>query len=355
MINIDLQRNEYGFYILDKKALAHLNGARIIDPETGKPTDNLKLEHEGSEIFAKVYNSNGGMMSLYGEILFAQFCEMNNLPCAEIDVAIYDGKPVVLSKSVEPENGYLLSYYELEDIMGVQMPKNTVYEVASTVKSKLDKLSERYGKRVVMHHNFYNNLKALCTIDFKTAQADRWQNNLNFEIVYNGAFMEINVAPMFDNEAVFGFVEVKAFYQEHKEYFDSIFSGENTDVQEFIAFFNLYIAESLKEIRPQFGMVQTVNFDSCKSMPKDMKWVGDGKFASFANKQVCSDIVLAMGASDKYKDFCDGLQFDAESFSDCIKMETEGFKIPPQFLFVKPYITQKAVRELFANCFLKNI
>jgi len=346
MINLNIERNEKGFYVLNDESLKGFERTHNVNQYSGEIDDSFWLTQGDTKILVKTSENPSYMMSLYSELLFAQFAEKNNIPCAEIDVGIYEGKPVLISKSVASKDSELISYTKLEELLGSEIKNNTVANIKDTICSNVDKLNESYEDKIKVSSNIYNNLLVIATLDFLVSQGDRHPGNILFEVSNVDGIKELNVASMFDNEASFGFMEVRAFYDEHPEYFDKIFSGENTDIEQFRTFFDKYVKENFLDVRPMLGVVAATDYDCHENLQDKMPEYGDGRYASFVNKIVCADIVMEMMKKPKFSSFCAGLEFDAATLAQEIEMETEGFKIPPQFVDLAQNMFNQKFKQL---------
>jgi len=346
MINLELERNEEGYYILDDESLKAFEKTHNVNQYSGDIDDNFWITKGDTKVLVKTSDDDSIMFSIYAEMLFSQFAEMNGIPCAEIDVALYNGRPVLLSKNVQSEDSELITYSGLERLTGQNFNSHTAKEIAQSTKEHLDLLRENFGANVILTKNFYNNMLAMLTVDYLTCQGDRHPGNVLFEISSGDPTKELNVCPMFDNEAVFGMMEVKAFYQDYKEYFDSIFSGKNKDVDGFMKFFKEKIQESFIDVRPQMGIDTSVLYCDHEKLQDVMPEYGDGQFAKYANKIVCNDLVMIAKKSEKFSEFCANLSFNASDFAEIIKMETQGFEIPPQFVMLAQVLYNEKRNEL---------
>lgn len=160
-----IKRNNDGFLLIDYEPYI------ISDLKTDGHNEAFwMLLSNGSRILLKDVDN----VEIQNELLFKCLCKWLDIPCANNDVAIFEGDTYLLSPSFLGINEYLFNYY---DVYG---------------KLEID-INELIKKASLINQDFH--LKKMLTVDILTQNQDRFPRN--FKVIKSSKQMKI--CPLYDN------------------------------------------------------------------------------------------------------------------------------------------------------------
>lgn len=162
---LSIKRNNDGFLMLDDEPYI------VSDlPTDGHEEAFWVLLSNGSRVLIKKVNDT----EIQNSILFKYLCKWLDVPCANDDVVLYQGKVFLLSPSFLSIDEYLFDYYDVEE----------------KVRLKIDKLID---KASLIGHDFH--VRKMLAVDMLAQNQDRFPNN--FKVIKNKSKMRI--CPLYDN------------------------------------------------------------------------------------------------------------------------------------------------------------
>lgn len=325
MIKLNFPRNEQGLYIIPKD----LDMSRVVmnTADILAKSNNFWYETDNNEkILMKFDPQDSSVMTLCGEILFSKIAENNNYQSAKIDVArLESGEFVTLSKNVVDDNAEplysntIFSYYGYS--YGERIP--TVENVYRLVEAYA------YDNNLKLDKKLKNKLYKMAIVDFLVNQDDRNFDNFMFQIKDVDGEKIIELCDIFDNEGVFGFLQL-AFEENINKIFDSakitdeekksinkslnsvLHNSKNNDLTA-----NVFgIETDIQGIVQSYNLYETL-YDSRKNQRAKKIFYDE-----------LSDVLLN---NNELMEFFSTFKYDAKEVGEQIKKET-GFKIPTVLL-----------------------
>ena len=325
MVELNFERDKGGKYILedfDERGYTKIHNAAA-DIKSGW-SNSFLLDDGNNKCVIKTDMTNSYAVSIYGEMLFSKIAEHNGIDHAEYDASLYCNKPAAISKYIFAEDEEKLVCQDLV----------YRYEFDYSVEGIMQALLKFAAENdVILDKNLKNQLYKCALIDFLCCAPDRHAENLCFIIRDINGKKVLSLCPLYDNEDIFMFGEVRDKLRDIELGKNSV----NPPVKNREEYEQVCIASAVKSSKNEYPLLGT-NFD-VESLKRMM--AGDDILTAITDTSLCKKMLgnfatsfaVEMANNEELQKFYDSLNMDIFKFASQIENET-GFKIPEKYLML---------------------
>lgn len=361
MINIDCERDEQGFYILDSID----KNTHTICQNASQPLKNSENfwfhRNNGSSFLVKYRKYPAYIFALYAELLCEGVFKQNGVRCANVDVGKYNGQYCVLSESVISEYDESFNAHKLASLSGFDpisllasdedwstqdyFYADKLYEFANDIKMAFPE--------IVIDEDFLLDLYKLSFIDLMCNQKDRNPTNILFGLKDFGETTTLSVAPVIDNEYSFEFLRLLTLYN-HYKIDPNLRNLKNENHKRVFDAMNQEFMRASKYSTPIFGTKDVVDlFRIPASLNcEDEKYKLHTALASSIIEDEYTNMAIAICKNPKLREFYEGFSVDMFAIGENIKNQS-GFEIPTEYLEMTQKICEANYKRM--KSFVKSI